>query len=101
MSGPETPSKQVLRHNNDYNYEEYTKLVLLAPIKNVSKTLTPQNTKFLGFLVLGNKHYHRHRGNRDGSMLYHHRTGNNYEENTKSISLRKRQVGLSSADAFS
>lgn len=60
MSGPETQSKQFLRYNNDCNYEEYTKLVLLAPIKNVGKTLTPQNTKFPCFLVLGNKYYHRH-----------------------------------------
>lgn len=77
MSGPETPSKQFLRYNNYYNYEEYTRLVLLAAIKNVDKTLTPQNPKFPGFLVLGNKYYHRHGGNRDGSMLYHHRAGNN------------------------
>lgn len=97
MSGPETPSKQYLRHNNDYNYEEYTKLVLLASIKNVGETLTPQNIKFPGFLVLGNKYYHRHSGNRHGSMLYHHRAGNNYEDNTKSITLGKRQVGLPSA----
>lgn len=48
MSGPEISSKSFLRYNNDYNYEEYTKLVLLAPIKDVGKTPTPQNTKFLG-----------------------------------------------------
>lgn len=58
VSGPETPSKPFLRYNDDCNYEEYTKLVLLAPIKNVDKTLTPQNTKFPGFLVLGNKYYY-------------------------------------------
>lgn len=97
MSGPETLSKQFLRYNNDCNYEEYTKLVLLAPIKNVGKTLTPQNTKFPSFLVLGNKYYHRHSENRYGSMLYHQRAGNNCEDNTKSNSLGKRQVGLSPA----
>lgn len=97
MSGPETPSKPFLRYNNDCNYEEYTKLVLLALIKNIGKTLTPQNTKFPGFLVLGNKHYHRHSGSREGSMLHHPRAGNNYEDNTKNISLGRRQGGLSSA----
>lgn len=50
VSEPETPSKQFLRYNNDCNYEEYTKLVLLAPIKNIGKTLTPP-LKILNFLV--------------------------------------------------
>lgn len=44
MSGLETPSKRFLRYNNDYNYEEYTKLALLAAIKNEDKRLTPQNS---------------------------------------------------------
>lgn len=48
-----------------------TKPVLLASIKNVAKTLTPQNTKFPGLSVFGNKCYHRHTGNRDDSMFHH------------------------------
>lgn len=55
-----------------------TKPALLASIKNVGKTSTPQNSKFPGLSVLGNKCYHRHTGNRDDSM-FHHRTDNNYE----------------------
>lgn len=55
-----------------------TKPALLASIKNVGKTSTPQNSKFPGLSVSGNKCYHRYTGNRDDSM-FHHRTGNNYE----------------------
>lgn len=77
-----------------------TKPVLLASIKNVGKTLTPQDIKFPGLSVSGNKCYHRHTGNRDNSMLFHHSAGNNYEVNTKSTNLGKRQVRLSSASCY-
>lgn len=76
-----------------------TKPVLLASIKNVGKTLTPQNIKFPGLSVFGNKCYHRHTGNRDDSM-FHHSAGNNYEVNTKSTNLGNRQVRLSSASCY-
>lgn len=77
-----------------------TKPVLLASIKNVGKTLTPQDIKFPGLSVFSNKCYHRHTGNRDNSMLFHHSAGNNYEVNTKSTNLGKRQVRLSSASCY-
>lgn len=58
------------------------KPALLASITNEGKTLTPQKIKFPCFSVLGNKWYHRHTGNRDDSMLFHHRADNNYEAPT-------------------
>lgn len=77
-----------------------TKPVLLASIKNVGKTLTPQNTKFPDLSVLGYRCYRRHTGNRDDSTLFHHRAGNDDKVNAKSTNVGTRQVRLSSASCY-
>lgn len=74
--------------------------VLLASTKNVGKTLTPQNVKFPGLPVWGNKCHHGHAANRGDSVLFHHRAGNDYDVNAKSTNLWKRQVSLSPVSCY-